>query len=249
MTTNSFDRFVPLEGILNFRDLGGYPTQNGGRVKTGRLFRSGEYQHATPDDLSHIKDTLAVSAVVDLRSPHEIEQNGYGLFESSEFSLHNVPFTGTAEEGRKARELVSNMGELYLSIMDHQRFAPALARALELVSEAGQRPTLINCTAGKDRTGILAGVILGLLDVSREDIISDYSLSAPSAILLKERIDADPVRAARFNRPDWIFSAVPESMALMLDTIDGQHGSIASFVLAHGVSEATISQLQNALLE
>lgn len=250
MTTNNFDRFVPLEGTFNFRDLGGYRNADGQLLKTGVLYRSDELQHLSSDDLIHIRDGLRLSTVIDLRSVEELSADGVGPIGRIGIAHHNVPFSSTQQEGHERRLNASNMGEYYLDTINRPWFGIALKQAVDMIADPCNHPLLFHCTAGKDRTGLLSGVILGLLGVSRNDIVYDYALSQALGGRLLQRISADPKRAPlSSNFPEWIHGALPESMATVLDNIDAEHGSVEGYVRAQAVDDDTITLLRNSLLE
>lgn len=250
MTKDNFVRQLPFESVFNFRDLGGYAVGDGRSVRAGTLYRSGELQHVSPDDLSYIRNDLGVSNVIDLRSPQELERRGIVPTNGTDIRHHNVPFSGSREESQNRLRSVSNMGELYLSLMGHPRFPKALTRALELIASSDNQPLVFHCTAGKDRTGILSALILGLLGVPPSDIAEDYALSGPPTQRLRERINVDPKRMARTSySPEFAWGAVPESIELVLTTITCDHGSVADYAQAQGVSRETISLLRMNLLE
>src|SRR5204863_126710 len=90
-------RVIDLEGCLNFRDLGGYPTADGRRMRSGSVFRSDALHHLTAADLVRVRDELRIATVVDLRSSAELRTEGRGMLASEPIAFHHLPlFDGQA---------------------------------------------------------------------------------------------------------------------------------------------------------
>lgn len=195
------DRILPLEGVRNFRDFGGYASSHGGRVRRGRLFRSGHYAEATHEDLQQIRH-LRIAVQADLRRPDEREKQP---------GKWSAPLTITHDGGREHEaphtkflmKVEANAAKAEAWMTDYYRAAPFKPHHKELFSswfthlseieddEAG----LVNCAAGKDRTGILCALTHHILGVSEEDIREDY-------ILTNVAVDVDgrlPEIAEMFN--------------------------------------------------
>ncbi|MBX3166282.1 MAG: tyrosine-protein phosphatase [Candidatus Eremiobacteraeota bacterium] len=149
---------ITLEGTKNTRDLGGLPVA-GGRLRNGRLYRSGALCFATPADVERLAG-LRLRTVVDLRTDKEIAKDGADRIVLAE----NLRLPMTAYHGRGAeayRSLVLQNGRVL------REFFGMLAR-----SEA--YPVIYHCSAGKDRVGILTALLLDALGTPREVIMDDY---------------------------------------------------------------------------
>lgn len=250
MTADSYSRHIPFEEVNNFRDLGGYQTQDGRVVAWRRLFRSGAFHNMTTDDLTRLREEIGLTTVIDLRSTIEMERQGVGLLSESGIEYYSLPFITSRGEG-KLREpfSFSNMGEFYLFLVKHKEISRRVVEALEIIAEPENHPLVFCCAMGKDRTGILAAITLSLLGVFDEDIIEDYTLSA---LYMEEWVkrmhnDSDIPEFAR-HLPRFFFKAAPESMALFLSTLQREYGSIRGFVEAQGIDASLISRLEEALL-
>jgi protein tyrosine/serine phosphatase len=176
-------RHVPLEGVDNFRDYGGYPTIGGRRLKRGVLFRSAAHSRATDADLERLA-ALGIAVVVDLRRKEERDR---------EPSRHPPGFSGTVivndeELGEDSWRAHIASGELTAQsfrdyLVEYYRQAPFDARHINLFSRyfaaLAERdgPVLIHCAAGKDRTGILAALTHHVAGVHPDDIVADYLLT------------------------------------------------------------------------
>ena len=163
-----------LQGAYNLRDLGGLPTEDGGRTRTGRVFRSDSLQSVTADDVALLHQRLGVRSLIDLRGADEVVSEGRGLLADREIRYVNLPLVqedGTLvsylEDGRTV-DLVPR----YLSYLDSP--GRMMLRAIELISESDTAPTVFFCAAGKDRTGVLTALVLRLAGVEPEAVVEDY---------------------------------------------------------------------------
>ncbi|MGF1462536.1 MAG: tyrosine-protein phosphatase [Maricaulaceae bacterium] len=197
------DRLISLDGVHNFRDFGGWTAAEGAFVPRGRLLRSGQLSRATPDDQRAIA-ALGVTLVADLRRPSErqAEPSPWSAMGAPEVMVDELSGDGLAPHMRFLMEAELTpastrafMQETYARLPfepSHQHlFSETLRRAAD-----DHGPLLIHCAAGKDRTGVLAAVLLTVLGVSREAIYADY-------VFTNEAVDLDallPALAERVSR-------------------------------------------------
>lgn len=171
-------RRVKLERAYNVRDLGGFQTENNETTKWNLLFRSDNLSHLTKRDWSILVE-YKIRTIVDLRSSSEVRLQSYCVPEGityfhSPLQKEEVNLSESLESAGNA--FTKSMMEGYLSIID--TCTEELAKTLCLITEGlEQGAVLFHCTAGKDRTGVVAAVLLYLLEVSKEDIIADYQVS------------------------------------------------------------------------
>ena len=128
--------------------------------------------------------------------------------------------------------------------------ATSLARAVDLLAEPEALPAVFHCSAGKDRTGILAAIILGFLGVPRDVIVEDYALSAEAMIALLDRLKreySDAVAEVERYAPA-VISVAPETMTVFLESLEEHHGTFDDLARSLGVSDA-VSRLRESLLE
>ena len=179
----SYDRLLPLEGGSNFRDMGGYTTEDGYQVKRGLLFRSGAMVSLTQNDMDYLSQ-FSFETIVDLRSQEELElfpnhwadkaAIGYTNVEYSMMEMMGGSLSQLADDEMGAMEMLSQMGPMYRSMP--QTIKPQLNLLFQhLLAE--EIPLVVNCSAGQDRTGIASALILTALGVPRSTIIDDYLLS------------------------------------------------------------------------
>lgn len=176
----SYERALPLEGGQNFRDIGGYPTENRRHVRWGLIFRSGSMHGLTSADFAYLQK-LGLQTVVDFRSKQEREAEPVGwatgqaphvLAEDYDFALLGRHMANLKD--MKPEELQAKMVEMYPVILD--QFNDQYRRLFEQLL-AGHVPLVFNCSAGRDRTGVAAALVLTALGVPRETVIQDYLLT------------------------------------------------------------------------
>lgn len=255
------NRIKPLEGVKNFRDFGGYETSCGRRIKTGKLFRTASMQNAKEADLDYL-NKLDIDFQVDLRRQSERmdDPNLWGPHEVHTFNdlyHYKASHLEFAEKGNLTGEDAHNF------ILEYYRVAPWVEAHVSLYTRWFQRLAqtsgggLINCAAGKDRTGIGCALTLSLLGVPEETIFDDY-------ILTNETIDIEkrlPVVRAKWEKrlglkiddDEALFPFLgvrPEYLRGALDEISSKHGSIDQYskeIL--NVSDDMVVQLKSKLLE
>ena len=174
------DRVLRLEGSSNFRDLGGYSTADGRSMQWRRLFRSDHLAGLSAADLQALAE-LKIGHSVDFRGVNEISAQGYAW---PQFQRHAFMVEPTVVQsaqallatGRRltAADTVGLMQDLYRSFVRDN--ADRFARLFQLLLQS-EAPLVFHCTAGKDRTGWAAALILHALGVSREQVMEDYLLT------------------------------------------------------------------------
>lgn len=237
---------------MNFRDLGGYPARDGYIVAWRRLFRSGEFRNMTGNDLNRLTGEIGLATVVDLRSDFEVKRQGTGLPADSNIKYYNVSFItddDQPEAEQKRYRTFTNMGEFYLEFIRYKGFGGSIVQALEVIAEPDNHPLVFHCAVGKDRTGILAAVLLSVLGVADEDVIEDYTLSDQYMNALREQLKkADDIPDDVKILPDFFWRASPESMSLFLATLRHEYGSVRSYLEKQGAGSSLVERLEKALL-
>jgi protein-tyrosine phosphatase len=154
----------------------------------------------------------------------------------------------TDAEARRYKTF-NNMGEFYLEIVRNKGFGKGIVQALEIIAESKNHPLVFNCAIGKDRTGILAAMLLSTLGVAEKDIIEDYALSDQYTNELRLTLEThgnipDDVK----KMPEFFWRAVPESMTLLLTTLRQDYGSIADYLKVMGADKSLAKRLEKTLL-
>jgi protein-tyrosine phosphatase len=175
-------RNVPLTGSINFRDLGGYASADGRRVQWGRLFRSGHMANLGADSVP-LFTSLDIHTVCDFRTTEERASEARGLpgeprLEVLEITpgigdryFFNRLFASTDDPQKVVDAMHEMMRVLVLTA------APRYQRLFEVLLEGAPGAVLINCSAGKERTGVAAALLLTALGVPRATILADFLLS------------------------------------------------------------------------
>lgn len=239
---------VALEGISNLRDLGGYPSRFGGRVRRGVLFRSASLTRATGADLEVLRG-LGLGAIVDFRGAAERERAPTPV---DFVPRHELPIEPTV--GASLRDILATRdatGEDLMVLLRRAYHAYALEcvaqyRALfALAAEARRAPVLFHCSAGKDRTGFGAAMLLTALGVAWEDVLDDYL--ATNRLWRGETVPSDdlpPVLRRQLMRAHaGLLEAAFEAMRHAAGSAD------AYLAQAFGVDAAMRARMVEALVE
>ncbi|NND67093.1 MAG: tyrosine-protein phosphatase [Halioglobus sp.] len=176
------ERQLPLEGAPNFRDLGGYVTEEGGRLKWGKLYRSSKLSELTDDDLGRVR-RLGLTLVCDFRQAVEQELDPTHLGEDHTHILASLPVMPGSSQNfienlHNGIIVVDNVSEFMVDMnrdFVHSQM-PRYAEMFQLLL-AGEQQVLIHCASGKDRTGIGSALILDVLGVPEDAIVDDYMLT------------------------------------------------------------------------
>lgn len=240
------DPAVLLEGASNFRDLGGLPAGPGWRVRPGRVYRSDHLGRLVPADRERLR-ALGVAHSVDLRGTAERALTPYdipgvtvehlGIEPTVVRRLQALQRAGQAV-GRA--EAVAVMNDTYRDFVSLH--APVFGRLLARL--AGQAsPLVFHCTAGKDRTGVAAALLLGLLGVHRDDVMADY-------LLTNERYRREPrlEDAAPAEVLNVLWSVQPVFLQTAWDCIDGRFGGLEAYLAGPvGLAPAQQARLRERL--
>jgi len=247
MATRVPPRRVPLENVFNLRDLGGYPTTDGGTVELGRMFRADGLNRLSPAD-AEVVAQLGIRTVVDLRTLGERES--WGSAPTDLLGATGVHLPILAELWPVFEETDDHDPVAYLVERYHEMTvegAVALATLVRLVAtDPDAVPLVFHCSAGKDRTGVAAAVLLGLLGVPDEHIVADYAHSAVAMDDLVAWVRAnDPGAADSMTAQPATFLAAPAAaMHGFLDELRDRIGGVEEYVISIGVDDDTIDLLR-----
>jgi len=240
-------RQVELEGCHNFRDLGGYPTREGGRLRWRMLFRSDALHQLTAADLAKLRGELGLGHVVDLRSSGEIAIDGRGRLAAEPVRIHHLPLfddAGTASADLGAR---ITLADRYFLMTEHAK--RPIARVIQTLAEA-DAPAVYHCAAGKDRTGVVSAVLLGLLGVADEIIVADYAATKQNLDAIVARLMAsEGYQSWLPNLPPDTLHAEPQTMISLLERVREKYGSMCGYVREIGVPDDAVERLERRLLE
>jgi protein-tyrosine phosphatase len=243
---------LTFDTLFNVRDLGGYEAADGASIRAGQLYRADGVHRASAADLERLL-SLGLRTVIDLRTPAELEVARFAV-DGTDVAWHHLPVIAEIWESERVSaiadddEAVRFLVDRYVDMTAEG--GRALAAALSIISDAEGHPALFHCAAGKDRTGVLAAIVLALLGVDDEVIADDYSRSAVAMERLREWFIANDERVAsiRSKQPP-VFRAAPrDAMLGFLREIEVRYGSVADYVRSIGVDDQTLAQLRAALL-
>jgi protein-tyrosine phosphatase len=255
------DRIKPLEGVLNFRDFGGYDGAGGGTVVTGKLFRTASFAEATAKDIAWLAG-LDAKFVVDLRRPEERTEMPnlwpeahLRVITNDEGYKELPPHIGVLME----TDLTADAVRAYMtSAYAHYPYEPRYVALFKawlhgLANEGG--PAIVHCAAGKDRTGVACMLVLTALGVDRDTITTDYELTNVAVDLearmpmIRQRISerrgtevsAEAIRPMLGVHRDYLASAY--------DAIEKKYGDVPAYMNAVlGVDEAMVAKLRERFL-
>ncbi|WP_035735467.1 tyrosine-protein phosphatase [Glycomyces arizonensis] len=239
-------QFLPTEQVFNLRDLGGLDAAGGKKVRSGRVFRSDNFGQATEADIDYVVNELGVRHVIDLRRPAELEQTGR-FPETEGVTFHHFELLHIAWESVELQvyndspqeEIVTFLRQRYSGMMEAGY--RAIRDSLEVIALG--EPVVFHCMAGKDRTGIIAALLLSLLGVDEEDIAADYELSNVGITRWRAWRDAN------VGKPtvDRGLRTPAEAMRETLDEMNARFGSLGAYARAIGFDKA--DRLRELLLE
>jgi protein-tyrosine phosphatase len=250
VTTSTPTRQVQLQGVFNFRDLGGYPTADGRSTRWRVLFRADGLDKLTVDDLDLLRP-MALRTVVDLRTRQEIDKRGRFPVEAHPVEFHHLSVldqTWNHDDARREQLPADEfLHRAYSSMLDEG--AARFAAAFSILAASDALPAVFHCAAGKDRTGLLAALVLGAMGVERHTIVEDYALTQATMERFLERARLDPERGAAIaEAPPAFFAADPIAMDRLISDLEDAHGSVRGYVRSIGVDDATLQQLESTLL-
>lgn len=248
---------LPLSGAVNFRDLGGYRTANGCRVKQGLVFRSDHLSRLTANDWQQLQ-RLGLKVVCDLRTAREQRQHpdllpGDGSIRQLLLPVQADGFDPALtmdrlRSGNRDWLRLDFFIDLYRQYLD--QFGPVWGRILRLIAAPANLPLVFHCTGGKDRTGICATLLLQTLGVGEDDIFRDHDLSN---LCNAERLQPIYARftdlgVTREEAAPYL-QACREPLAAMLEHLRTTYGTVDHYLLTRaGLDETTLAALRANLL-
>lgn len=246
--------------FLNFRDFGGIPTREGRSVREGMLFRSGHLCGLQDAAVAELLDRR-FGLIVDLRYDRERAERPSPWPETMDDRIvaHDAP-NGTDAPHLEAMQTAMREGgdiavayrSLYAALPFDRWYWPLFARAVQRIAEA-DGPVLIHCSAGKDRTGLLAAMVLALLEVPQDAIIADYLATNGAAGM--ETLRDDMKRRAVTNRLplaeaqiDQICGVDGSYLEAAFTAIQERFGTLRDYLIAGGLPPRTAEALKDRYL-
>jgi protein-tyrosine phosphatase len=238
------------EGCVNVRDLGGLPTEDGRRTRLGGVVRSDNVRRLTDEGWRALAEH-GVRRIVDLRFPEELAEDQP---RDVDIDVVNVSVLGEANDPEYVKELdahlaVNDIADHYAwSYVDFlERYREHFGAAFAAIADA-DGTVVVHCFAGKDRTGLVAAVLLRLAGVDHATIGADYALTAENLrprweIWLDEA--ADEEQRAKLEK---LQHTPAEAMTRVVEEIEHRYGDVASYLRAAGLTDEQVDRLRERLV-
>lgn len=238
--------------VINFRDFGGVPVTGVRQVASGMLFRSGQAGAVGNASFDHLH-TLGLKVCIDMRFADEVRQSPMPWRDDAPLNVvrmdddergdapHHAFFSGRLTCADDVHQVYASF---YRSLAADTRFASLVRRAFTAMAKTGG-PVLIHCSAGKDRTGFLAALLLDVLGADRQAIVRDYTLSAredAKSALLPEIVRRFALQNLSLPAPpviDTILGVTPEYLAVCFAEMERSGGTTATYLESIGVDLET----------
>jgi protein tyrosine/serine phosphatase len=244
-------RDLVWDGILNVRDLGGHPTEDGGETRFGSIVRADSVRQLSDEGWKELVD-YGVKTVVDLRADEEleadppaelpvdvlhvpfIEQNAWPEIESElEAAVKAAPDVATATR------------DVYLIFLEH--FNRNVAAAVRAVANASEGGVVIHCAGGKDRTGLLTAFLLHIAGVGTNEIAQDYALSEERLRTRHEEWLAKAQSEEERERVKRMSQTPADSMKGVFEELERRYGSVEEFLRRAGLTDDELARARARL--
>ncbi len=244
---------IEMDALHNLRAVDGYITTSGTRMRSEQIYRSGAWELMTKADRDWFANSI--KTVIDLRHPDEV-------LNASRFSLGQPPATliplSIFPAEISMEDLTTEKNKLYGPGISTDRYlhylkgngALRFARGVELIAEKDRHPVLINCTAGKDRTGILVALVMDLLGIDDDSIGAEYERSndgIEALIKYLESIGRRPQGTLEDTRSQMETPA--KHILGFLEGVRAKYGSVEAMMTSNGVSAKSLETLRELLLD
>lgn len=271
------ERTLPVEGMNNFRDMGGYEAENGKMVKWGMLYRSDHIYNATDAGVAYLKK-LDIHTIIDYRSDDEISKypnkavddtiKTYQLDPVAHAAELSAQFTSSKDkedinlinkiiEQKEDGTLINQADvvlEQYRTFANKEKSKEAFGEMLRITANPNAPAVLQHCRGGKDRTGFGAMLVLGILGVKKDDLVKDYMLTEENR-KERNRVKMEGYKKLTDDKEvlDHLYSFIDtrsEFIAASIDTITQKYGSIEKYVMEElGITCDMIDTMKDMYLE
>jgi protein-tyrosine phosphatase len=236
---------LPWEGSYNARDLGGHPTVDGGTVRWGAVVRADNLAMLTRRGWASLHG-YGVRTLIDLR--HDAELRRGTTYETGGRRSERMQVPIFEEHDRDVALAIyaaETQLEAYKIMLSRcrERFATVLSR----VRAAPKGAVAIHCQSGRDRTGLVAALLLGVAGATERAVEYDYALSAPMLAPLDEHGASQTPAGADRKTPGSPSRSAPETMRALLDWLRRQYGGIVDYLLGSGMTESELAQVRARL--
>jgi len=259
-------RWVPLEGAVNVRDLGGLPTDDGSQTVAGMMLRADNLQGLTPADVRRLVDDIGLRTVVDLRTTIEVDKEGPGPLTAEPRVMHRhlslYPESGrlTDVEADTVLPWQTDWGRAgaadpdadnptigyYLAYLRHR--PDSIVKAVRAIAAPGGA-VVVHCAAGKDRTGVVVAIALIAAGVTRDAVVADYVATGDRLDAVLARLMASPTYAADLDgTPADVHRPRAHTMARFLELLDERFGGPVGWLANAGFGADEVAALRRRLV-
>ncbi|MCQ6281655.1 tyrosine-protein phosphatase [Bacillus sp. EB600] len=231
---------LPINSLENCRELGGYSTKFGQQTKWHSFIRSSDMSKLTREDITFLKE-YGVKTVIDLRGEDEIQTHKNPLAEEDFCNYHNIPLITKSVSDITTHTFKDvSMGDLYVDLLEQ---SGALKKIFAVIDQAEEGCIVFHCQAGKDRTGVLAMLLLGIAGVEKKDIVSNYEVTFTNleSIQQNERQYENIPREFLYSNREYILRAYEYILHTYL--------SVDRCLSAKGVAKEVIDRLRARMIE
>ncbi|QGQ44108.1 tyrosine-protein phosphatase [Metabacillus sediminilitoris] len=230
---------LPINSLENCRELGGYSTEYGQQTTWHSFLRSSDMSKLTREDIVFLKE-YGVRTVIDLRGEDEIETHKNPLAEEDFCEYHNIPFITERVSDITLSSYEVSMGDFYIDLLEQKN--DQVKRIFDAIDQAEEGCIVFHCAAGKDRTGILAMLLLGLAGVEKKDIVSNYEVTYTNleSIQQIENPYGNIPNEYMYSNRDYILRAYK----YILHT----YQSVDQFLMAKGVGQDVIDRVKGRFI-
>jgi protein-tyrosine phosphatase len=257
-STGPRDRSYAVPTAVNLRDLGGYPTADGRRVRWGQVYRSGTLNELSDADVERVA-ALGIHMLCDFRTTDEAEASPELPDRLNARYLH-LPLK--ADRDTLSRMIAALLSPAQLKTIMLRSYTDTIfennadlyGQVLTLLTDPENLPLLFHCTAGKDRTGMFAALLLSLLGVPDEVIITDYTLSNAFHHRFRDYVGEaiTPLKRFGFTVDNFYPLLIADGTMIrkVLETLRSRYGSVEAYALSKtGITADTLATLRQNLLE
>jgi len=234
---------MKIKNCPNFRDFGGYRKQNGKLTQSGRIYRSDSLSKLLDEDIETLR-LSGIRCIIDLRYATELEEFPNPFRVQEGFYYYNVSLSDGLYSGDFNAYMDESMWDMYISLIEEA--SEKIVRVFKIIAAHVDCGIVFHCTAGKDRTGVVAALLLLCAGVVKEDVVSDYAYSYE---LLKELLEADKanLRAKGITLKDHVFMSEPEYIERFISHIESKYTSADNYLLKSGLSQEELLIIKNLL--
>ncbi|WP_152655403.1 tyrosine-protein phosphatase [Oceanobacillus sp. CFH 90083] len=244
MTTEALlfnpERHIELAGTQNIRDLGGYPTKDGKQTKWGKYYRADSLHLIDSAGHAFLQKEKGIHTILDLRLSME---GKYRKEDKALYDFYNIPLLDPATLTTK---MPKSLIEMYILMLESSK--SKFKKIMDVFLHEKGNSVLFHCRVGKDRTGVLAAILLDLADVPKDIIVKDYALTGEYKKITDEELNKRPPLMSR-NQFKVMLGCEPSYMEDFLNYLYEKYESAAGFLKKVGLTDEEIKVLRDDFVE